>query len=33
MKNKDAGFETVRFQELRVAYFCMDKDSEEGKWH
>ena len=24
-------FETVRFQGLRVAYFCMDEDSREGK--
>ncbi len=29
--NKDAGFETVRFQGLRVAYFCMDKESVERK--
>jgi len=28
--NKDAGFETVRFQGLRVAYFCMDKETVEG---
>ena len=26
-----AGFETVRFQGLRVGYFCMDKESEEGR--
>ncbi|KAL9010371.1 MAG: hypothetical protein Q9173_004682 [Seirophora scorigena] len=25
------GWETVRFQGLRVGYFCMDKDSEGGK--
>lgn len=29
--NKHAGFETVRFQGLRVAYFTMDKDSTESK--
>lgn len=26
-----AGLETVRFQGLRVAYFCMDKESLDGK--
>ena len=31
VKNKDAGFESVRFQGLRVAYFAMDKDSTDGK--
>jgi glutaminyl-tRNA synthetase len=29
--NAKAGFETVRFQGMRVAYFAMDKDSEGGK--
>lgn len=29
--HKVPGFETVRFQALRVAYFCMDKESESGK--
>ena len=29
--NKDAGFETVRFQGMRVAYFTMDKDSTDDK--
>ena len=29
--NQDAGFETVRFQGMRVAYFAMDKDSTEEK--
>ena len=29
--NKDAGYETVRFQGMRVAYFAMDSDSKEGK--
>lgn len=28
---KDAGFETVRFQGLRVAYFAMDKDTSDEK--
>ena len=28
--SNEAGFETVRFQGLRVAYFTMDKDSSEG---
>lgn len=28
--NKHTGLETVRFQGLRVAYFTIDKDSEEG---
>lgn len=28
---RNAGWETVRFQGLRVAYFCMDKDSEGEK--
>lgn len=28
---KEAGFETVRFQGMRVAYFAMDKDSEGGE--
>ena len=27
----EPGPETVRFQALRVAYFCMDKDSVDGK--
>ncbi|KAI9807406.1 MAG: hypothetical protein M1833_000151 [Piccolia ochrophora] len=27
----EAGVETVRFQGMRVAYFTMDQDSEEGK--
>ncbi|KAI9833929.1 MAG: hypothetical protein M1819_003438 [Sarea resinae] len=31
VKAADAGFETVRFQGMRVAYFAMDKDSEGGK--
>ena len=31
VKNKDAGFESVRFQGLRVGYFAMDKDSKDGK--
>jgi len=31
VENSKAGFETVRFQAMRVAYFCMDKDSEGGK--
>ena len=31
MANQDAGFETVRFQGMRVAYFTMDKDSGDGK--
>ncbi|KZF23337.1 glutaminyl-tRNA synthetase [Xylona heveae TC161] len=29
--NKDAGYETVRFQGLRIAYFCLDKDSTSDK--
>lgn len=29
--NKDAGYETVRFQGMRVAYFGMDSDSRNGK--
>ena len=29
--NKDAGFETVRFQGMRVAYFAMDRDSTDEK--
>ena len=29
--NQDAGFETVRFQGMRVAYFTMDRDSTEDK--
>ena len=29
--NKDAGYETVRFQGMRVAYFAMDNDSKGGK--
>lgn len=28
---KDAGFETVRFQGLRVAYFTMDKETSDEK--
>jgi len=31
VNNEDAGFETVRFQGLRVAYFAMDQDSKGGK--
>lgn len=31
VKSADAGFETVRLQGLRVAYFCMDRESVEGK--
>lgn len=30
-RSKTPGFETVRFQALRIAYFCMDKDSEGDK--
>jgi glutaminyl-tRNA synthetase len=30
-KGKEVGYETVRFQGMRVAYFCMDKDSTEEK--
>jgi len=30
-EKKEPGFETVRFQGMRVAYFCMDKDSTEEK--
>ena len=30
-EKKHAGFEAVRFQGLRVAYFAMDKDSADGK--
>lgn len=29
--NKDAGFETVRFQAMRVAYFTMDKESTDER--
>ncbi|KAL8822995.1 MAG: hypothetical protein Q9191_006283 [Dirinaria sp. TL-2023a] len=29
--SKDAGFESVRFQGMRVAYFTMDKDSTDKK--
>ena len=29
--NKDAGFETLRFQGMRVAYFAMDKDTTNGR--
>lgn len=29
--NKDAGFESVRFQGLRVGYFAMDRDSKDGR--
>lgn len=29
--NGDAGYETVRFQGLRVAYFAMDRECEGGK--
>ena len=28
---KEPGWETVRFQGMRIAYFAMDKDSEGGK--
>ena len=31
VKRGEAGWESVRFQGLRVAYFCLDRDSEEGK--
>lgn len=31
VKKGEAGWETVRFQGLRVGYFCMDGDSERGK--
>ncbi|KAL8723359.1 MAG: hypothetical protein Q9225_000342 [Loekoesia sp. 1 TL-2023] len=31
VKKGEAGWETVRFQGLRVGYFCMDRDSEGGK--
>lgn len=31
VSNSKAGFETVRFQGMRVAYFAMDKDSVGGK--
>ena len=30
-QSQDAGFETVRFQGLRVGYFAMDRDSEDDK--
>jgi glutaminyl-tRNA synthetase len=30
-EKKEPGFETVRFQGMRVAYFCMDKDTTEDK--
>lgn len=30
-KGKEVGMETVRFQGMRVAYFCMDRDSTEEK--
>lgn len=28
---EEARPETVRFQGMRVAYFCVDRDAEEGK--
>lgn len=31
LKGREAGWETVRFQGLRVGYFAMDKDSQAGK--
>ncbi|KAL9604131.1 MAG: hypothetical protein Q9219_000719 [cf. Caloplaca sp. 3 TL-2023] len=31
VKKGEAGWETVRFQGMRVGYFCMDRDSEAGK--
>ncbi|KAL8929988.1 MAG: hypothetical protein Q9172_000220 [Xanthocarpia lactea] len=31
VKKGEAGWETVRFQGLRVGYFCMDRDSEGEK--
>lgn len=31
VENKNAGVESVRFQGLRVAYFAMDKDSNDGR--
>ncbi|KAI4261866.1 MAG: hypothetical protein L6R42_002945 [Xanthoria sp. 1 TBL-2021] len=31
VKKGEAGWETVRFQGLRVGYFCMDRDSEGDK--
>ena len=31
VNSKDAGYETVRFQGMRVAYFAMDSDSKGGK--
>jgi glutaminyl-tRNA synthetase len=31
VENADAGYETVRFQGLRVAYFTMDRESEGGR--
>lgn len=30
-EGKEASPETVRFQGMRVAYFCVDKDTEDGK--
>ena len=30
-KKGEAGWESVRFQGLRVGYFCIDKDSDRGK--
>ena len=30
VKDEDKGWETIRFQGLRVGYFCMDADSEKG---
>ena len=31
VKKGEAGYESVRFQGLRVAYFCVDRESEGGK--
>lgn len=31
VKKGEAGWETVRFQGLRVGYFCLDRESEGGK--
>ncbi|KAL8969172.1 MAG: hypothetical protein Q9183_002121 [Haloplaca sp. 2 TL-2023] len=31
VKKGEAGWESVRFQGLRVGYFCLDKDSDGGK--
>ncbi|KAI4206665.1 MAG: hypothetical protein LQ346_000957 [Caloplaca aetnensis] len=31
VKKGEAGWETVRFQGLRVGYFCMDREREGGK--